>query len=123
MKSRILNETNGQREFVLIFDSGDEVMSQLKRFAAECSLSAAHFTGIGALSGATVAWFDLDRQKYQPIEIAEQVELLSLAGDVATDADGKPAVHAHAVVAKRDGTAHGGHLQRAFRPANSSSWS
>lgn len=113
MKARVLNETNGQREFLLVFDAGDEVMSQLKRFAAEQHLSAAHFTGIGALSDATVAWFDLDRQKYQPIEIAEQVELLSLAGDVVADADGKPAVHAHAVVGKRDGTAHGGHLQRA----------
>jgi predicted DNA-binding protein with PD1-like motif len=113
VKSRILNESNGQREFVLVFDSGDEVMSQLKRFAVEQHLTAAHFTGIGALSDATVAWFDLERQKYQPIEIAEQVELLSLAGDVVTDADGKPAVHAHAVVGKRDGTAHGGHLQHA----------
>jgi hypothetical protein len=37
-------------------------------------------------------------------------EVLSLIGDVA-DSDGKPAVHAHICVAKRDGTAHGGHLQ------------
>ncbi|MBA3348875.1 MAG: DUF296 domain-containing protein [Actinobacteria bacterium] len=35
-----------------------------------------------------------------------------LAGDVASK-DGKPTVHAHVVVGKRDGTAHGGHLLRA----------
>ena len=59
----------------------------------------------------TVAWFDLQTKKYQPIEINEQVELLSLIGDVA-ESEGKPAVHAHICVAKRDGTAHGGHLQK-----------
>jgi predicted DNA-binding protein with PD1-like motif len=31
--------------------------------------------------------------------------------------DGKPAVHAHAVIGKKDGTAHGGHLLEAhIRP-------
>lgn len=46
----------------------------------------------------------------------EQVELLSLIGDVALK-DGKPVVHTHAVVGKKDGTAHGGHLLKArIRP-------
>jgi uncharacterized protein len=41
---------------------------------------------------------------------------LSLIGDVALK-DDKPAVHAHAVVGKKDGTAHGGHLIEAhIRP-------
>jgi len=43
---------------------------------------------------------------------AEQVELLSLIGDVV-EKEGEPLVHAHAVVGKRDGTAHGGHLLQA----------
>jgi nucleoside phosphorylase len=44
------------------------------------------------------------------------VELLSLIGDVALK-DGKPVVHAHAVIGKKDGTAHGGHLLEAhIRP-------
>jgi len=40
------------------------------------------------------------------------VEVVSLVGDVALK-DGQPKVHAHLVVAKRDGTAHGGHLMEA----------
>ena len=85
-------------------------MEKLNAFAAEEHLHAAHFTGIGGFQSVTVAWFDLTLQKYEPIEIDEQVEVLSLIGDVA-ESDGKPAVHAHICVAKRDGTAHGGHLQ------------
>ena len=38
--------------------------------------------------------------------------MVSLVGDVTSEASG-PKVHAHVVVAKRDGTAHGGHLLRA----------
>jgi hypothetical protein len=40
------------------------------------------------------------------------VELLSLIGDIALK-DGKPQVHAHVVVSKSDGSAHGGHLLEA----------
>jgi uncharacterized protein len=42
----------------------------------------------------------------------EQVEVLSLVGDVALK-DGAPQVHAHVVVGKSDGTAHGGHILQA----------
>jgi predicted DNA-binding protein with PD1-like motif len=38
--------------------------------------------------------------------------LLSLIGDIA-EHDGKLEVHAHVVVGKSDGTAHGGHLLEA----------
>jgi predicted DNA-binding protein with PD1-like motif len=34
---------------------------------------------------------------------------MSLVGDIALY-DGEPKLHAHVVVGKRDGTAHGGHL-------------
>lgn len=46
------------------------------------------------------------------IPINEQVEVLSLVGDVALKGD-EPKVHAHVVVGKRDGSAHGGHILEA----------
>src|SRR5919106_1187106 len=72
MKSKLLEELEGERTFALVFDAGDEVVTGLR----------------------------------------EQVEVLSLLGNVAVH-EGKPAVHAHVVVGKRDGTAHGGHLLEA----------
>ena len=58
-----------------------------------------------------------ETKQYEPsVSLNEQVELLSLIGDVATN-HGEPLVHAHAVVGKRDGNAHGGHLLQAhIRP-------
>ena len=61
-----------------------------------------------------LAWFSWETKRYEPaVTLDEQIELLSLIGDVALK-DGKPAVRAHAVIGKKDGTAHGGHLLRAF---------
>jgi predicted DNA-binding protein with PD1-like motif len=111
MKSRMLN-AQGEKTFAVIFETDDEVMAGLKRFAQEHGLGASHFTAIGAFSTVTLGYFDRQRREYQQIPIREQVEVLSLLGDVALK-DGAPEVHAHVVVGKSDGTAHGGHLLEA----------
>lgn len=96
--------------FVLVFQTGDELAGGLATFAKEQGLSGATFTAIGGLSSARLAWFNWESKKYEPsVTLDEQVELLSCIGNIALK-DGEPVVHAHAVVGKKDGTAHGGHL-------------
>lgn len=112
MKTRLLNETDGLRTFVAVFDSGDEVVENLKKLAREERLSAAGLTGIGAFQDVTLGYFDLERREYLRIPVAEQVEVLSLAGNIAL-AEGEPKIHAHVVVGCRDGSARGGHLLEA----------
>jgi predicted DNA-binding protein with PD1-like motif len=41
MKSKLLSDQGGERTFALVFSTGDEVKSELERFAREQSLSAA----------------------------------------------------------------------------------
>jgi len=108
MKSKVLNDI-GERTIALIFDSGEEVMENLTRFVRDQNISAARFTAIGAFSAATLGYFDLDRKDYVHIAVDEQVEVLSLIGDVAIEKD-EAKIHAHVVLGKRNGTAHGGHL-------------
>jgi uncharacterized protein len=60
----------------------------------------------------TLGYFDWSVKDYRRIVIAQQVEVLSLVGDVALEGSA-PRVHAHVVVGKQDGTAHGGHLLEA----------
>ena len=93
----------------LVCDAGDEVMAALTRFAAEQGIRAARFAAIGAFSEVRLGFFDLGRRDYDVVRIEEQVEVLSLVGDVALER-GRPKLHAHVVVGKRDCTAHGGHL-------------
>ncbi len=113
MQSKQLHDSDGQRTFAVILETGDEVMDCLQRFVASEGVTAAQLTAIGALSDARLAYFDWASRKYQPIPVNEQVEVASLVGDVAVGPDGKPAVHAHAVLGRRDGTAMAGHLQQA----------
>ena len=109
MNSKLLHAEDGRQTFVLVFETGDEAMEGLGAFAREHSLSAAHFTGIGAFSDVVLGYFDWQEKDYRPIPLVEQVEVLSLVGDVALQ-DGEPAVHAHVVVGCSDGSARGGHL-------------
>ncbi|MDX1621481.1 MAG: DUF296 domain-containing protein, partial [Nitriliruptorales bacterium] len=61
---------------------------------------------------ATLAYFDPEALEYRDIPVAQQVEVLSLVGDIALN-DGEPEVHAHVVVGREDGTTAGGHLKAA----------
>jgi predicted DNA-binding protein with PD1-like motif len=101
------------KTFVLIFNTGDEIASLLQRFAKRQGLAGSSFKAIGALSQAKLGWLNWETKKYDPACVLdEQVELLSLIGDIAFR-DGEPQVHAHVVIGRSDGTAHGGHLLEA----------
>jgi predicted DNA-binding protein with PD1-like motif len=93
-------------------DSGDEVMEELKKFAKSQRLKASQFTAIGAFSEAIVGIFDISIKDYEKIPIQEQAEVLVLTGDISLFKD-EYKIHAHVVLGKRDGTAHGGHLIKA----------
>ena len=109
MKSALLHDHDGQRTFVVVLNTGDEVMTTLAAFASAQRLHAAQFTAIGALSRGIVAFFEWTTKQYRNIPIDEQVEVLSIIGDISLDGD-RPKVHAHAVLGKPDATACGGHL-------------
>jgi uncharacterized protein len=111
MKSKLIHEENGQRTFVVVLGTGDEVRDCLGRFAGRERLSAARLTAIGAFERATLRFYDWEAKDYQPIPIEEQVEVASLNGDIALDQSGEPKLHLHAVLARRDGAAVGGDLQ------------
>jgi predicted DNA-binding protein with PD1-like motif len=112
VQSKLLQEAEGRKTFVVVFDKGDEVKEGLTRFAREQGLGASQVSAIGAFESATLGYFDREAREYRQIPVREQVELLSLLGDVVIDR-GEPSVHAHCVLGRRDGTTIGGHLLKA----------
>lgn len=109
MKWQLINEAE-DKTFALVFDDGDEVLSRLTRFAKERQLNAANFSGIGACERVTLGFFEWERKEYKKIHIEEQVEVMSVLGNITLNEKGEPKVHGHMVVGKSDGTAYGGHL-------------
>ncbi|HEV7169091.1 MAG TPA: PPC domain-containing DNA-binding protein [Micrococcaceae bacterium] len=111
MLSKQAFEENGLRTYVLVLDKGDEAFEQITSFAQQNGITGASLTAIGACRGATLGYFDPETLKYRSTRFDEQMELLSLIGDIATK-DGKPALHAHLVLGRKDSSAIGGHLQK-----------
>jgi predicted DNA-binding protein with PD1-like motif len=104
---KLLHEESGERTFAVVLSTGEEVFSSLNDFITRENVHAAHLTGIGALSGLVLMYFDWERP------VKEQVEVASLIGDVAEDPAGAPTLHIHIVVGTRDGSAKAGHLGEA----------
>jgi predicted DNA-binding protein with PD1-like motif len=113
MRSKLLERSNGQRTFALVFDIGDEVAAGLLEFATAQRLRGRHLTAIGALQDVVLGYWDWNTKQYRRIPLREQVEVVSLLGNIALGPEGAPKIHAHIVVGRSDGTAHGGHLLEA----------
>lgn len=111
LKTRELNG-NSERSFVVVLDTGDEVVDSLLAFAREHRVTAGRFTGLGAFSSVVLGFFDFDQKDYHRNKLDEQVEVATLVGDFAVKG-GEVKIHAHVVVADRDGRAYGGHLLEA----------
>jgi len=109
MQVKLVKDTTEEKVYAIVFLKGDEVLSGITDFAIQNKVGDAHFTGIGAVSSATTGWIDLQTKLYHPTVTSEQVEVLSLMGDIAAF-NGKPVVHMHVILGRRDGTTVGGHV-------------
>src|SRR5919198_532753 len=86
MRAELLGERE-VRTFLLVFETGEEAVAGLLKFAREYGVAGAHFTAIGSFERATLRYFDVGKKEDERIEINEQVG-----------------------VGRGDGTAQGGHL-------------
>ena len=112
MKTKLLS-TESTKIYALVFDKGDEVIAELQRFAQQEGLDSSHFTAIGAFRSAVLQYFNPEQKAYEDIPVDQQVEVLTLTGNVALDRDGIK-IHAHVVIGLRDGSTRGGHLKEAY---------
>lgn len=112
MHNKLLNN-EATRTYTLAFETGDAVVDTLMAFAKKHDLSASHLTAIGAFQQARLGFYDLDEKRFEEIAVDEQVEVLSMTGNVARH-EGAPALHAHVVLGRRDGLTIGGHLLSAI---------
>jgi hypothetical protein len=110
-KVRLLTtESDGTKTYVLVLYQGDQVQAGLTAFASDHHVVDAHFSAIGAVRDPEVAWFDESRKQFKAMSLHEQMEVLTLSGDITLGVDGQPVVHTHLVLARSDGQSWGGHL-------------
>jgi hypothetical protein len=110
-KVRLLTtQADGTRTYVLVLYQGDQVQAAIAAFAHDQHVVDAHFSAIGAVRDPEVAWFDDSRKEFKAMSLHEQMEVLTLSGDITLGVDGQPVVHTHLVLARSDGQSWGGHL-------------
>jgi uncharacterized protein len=101
----------GER-FQLRIESGEELGSTLKTFFVERDVTFAQMTGLGAVRSATISYWNSTIQQYETHERAEQMEIISLIGNVSMR-EGEPFAHIHLGLGRSDLSLIGGHFNAA----------
>lgn len=110
MRSKTIHRAGKQeRVFAVVLDEDEDPVRLLVSFAERHELRGSSITAVGGLSSAALGFVDRSRGLHKRIVIAEQAEVLSLVGDIAHH-DGRPMLHAVAVLGLPDGTTRGGRL-------------
>ncbi len=95
--------------YVLRLNPGEEVKSTLLDFLDREGIGGGEFHGFGGFCRVRLSYFDVTTRQFKPHEIDEQVEVVSLLGNVARE-NGKPIVHMHAAVSDAQSHTSSGHL-------------
>ena len=98
-----------ENHIVLNFARGEELLETLLEFCKEKNIIGATLTGLGAGDSMTLAYYNLATKSYERHEIAEEVEILSLTGNLGA-LNGKNMLHIHGVFGRRDLSTFGGHI-------------
>ena len=92
---------------------GEDIIKSLLELCEKENIEFAQVNGIGAVSRATVGFYDVKKGEYKPKTFDEPMEIISLLGNM-TRKDGKPYLHLHAAFSGEDCNVVGGHLNEAI---------
>jgi len=95
--------------FVFNAEPGEEMFTVLRQWCIESGIKGATLTGLGAASEVEIAYYNLETKSYERQIVTEDVEILSLTGNIA-QLDSETLLHIHGVFGKRDLSTFGGHL-------------
>jgi predicted DNA-binding protein with PD1-like motif len=96
-------------------------MATLLAIAHREGIEYAALSGLGAVSGVSLAYFNDETRQYETHHIEEQLEVIGLTGNV-TLKEGQPFLHVHATFGGRDLSVRGGHVMEATVKPNLEIW-
>lgn len=98
-------------QYLLRLERGEEFVGALTDFCKEKNITAAALQAIGSTTEVTLAWYDAQAKDYQTKTYTEELEIISILGNVAVK-DGAPFVHAHGSFSNRHMQMVAGHVKR-----------
>ena len=106
---RILQDKN---TYVFSLKRGEELLEGIKEFCREYRVEAAFFHAIGAVNEVELAWYDLGAKQYVTTLFQEDLELVSLTGNVSKLGNNL-VVHSHGVFSNKAMETKAGHVNKA----------
>ncbi len=100
--------------YYIRMDRGDEIIGGIIEVCRAEKLQSAVFSGIGGCGAAEIQTFIPEEGAFETRKIEGLLELVSMNGNVNTDAEGDYYHHTHAIMTYKDGGAHGvagGHIK------------
>jgi predicted DNA-binding protein with PD1-like motif len=97
------------RNFLVRAEHNSDLIQFVTELAEKKEIIVATFTAIGALKSAKLEFYDQEKHEYQEITLDSPQEIASCIGNISVK-DGKSFVHAHAVLADKNGNTKAGHL-------------
>jgi predicted DNA-binding protein with PD1-like motif len=107
--------------YQLRFMSGERFVATLLDFCRAEGIGYAALSGLGAVGGVDLAYFNDATREYETHAIAEQLEVIGLTGNITTK-DGQPFAHVHATFGGRDLSVRGGHIMEMTVKPNLEIW-
>lgn len=90
-------------------DYGSDLLKELQKYVLANNITLAWLSGVGAVSRATVRYYDQVNQAWTDLQFDQRMEVAGLWGNVSL-LNGEPIVHVHIVLADQEGHCYGGHL-------------
>lgn len=94
---------------ILRLKRGEHVIKELTGFTLKNKIKSTFFYGIGALDETELAHYNVGKKKYTPVKFKEELELVSLIGNICRHEE-KPLIHAHACLSDKEMKTIGGHF-------------
>ncbi len=109
MKKPLFTVYNPGRIFSGRLPHGRDIIKSMEGLCEQALIQMAWFSVIGAVSSATIGFYDQEKQTYLSHEKSEPLEIVSCTGNVSLK-EHKPFIHAHIELGNRSGQTFGGHL-------------
>lgn len=108
-----MNYKRNSSAYVVRLSVGEDIVKAVTELCRMENIVCAQVNGIGAVSRATVGFYDLDKGEYKPNTFEEPMEMVSLLGNI-TRKNGEPYIHLHASFSNERCEVVGGHLTEAI---------
>jgi len=105
----LLHEIKPEKHYIGRLPHQKDLITAIQDFCRNTRIKTAWFSVIGAVSSATLGYYDQKQMVYVTTKTDRHLEIVSCSGNISPK-EGAPFVHAHAVMADEKGNTVGGHL-------------